>query len=42
MPRPHRLPTVALDLVEVHLGELTQAGFRAVRSAEDGAARAWS
>jgi hypothetical protein len=37
MPRPHRLPTVALDLVEDYLSELTQAGFRAVGSAEDGA-----
>ena len=37
MPRPHRLPPVALDLVEVYLAEFTQAGFRAVRSAEDGA-----
>jgi site-specific recombinase XerD len=37
MPRPHRLPAVALDLVEDYLSELTQAGFRAVGSAEDGA-----
>jgi site-specific recombinase XerD len=37
MPRPHRLPPVALDLVELYLAEFTQAGFRAVRSAEDGA-----
>ena len=37
MSRPHRLPPVALDLVEVYLAEFTAAGFRAVRSAEDGA-----
>ena len=37
MPRPHRLPGAALDLVEVYLGEFTQAGFLAVSSAEDGA-----
>jgi integrase/recombinase XerD len=37
MPRPHRLPDAALDLVEVYLGEITQAGFLAVSSAEDGA-----
>ncbi|MDN5748658.1 MAG: hypothetical protein L0H64_09140, partial [Pseudonocardia sp.] len=37
MPRPHRLPAAALDLVEVYLSELTQAGFLAVSSAEDGA-----
>jgi hypothetical protein len=37
MPRPYRLPAVALDLVEVYLTEFTQAGFLAVGSAEDGA-----
>jgi site-specific recombinase XerD len=37
MPRPHRLPAAALDLVEVYLSEFTQAGFLAVSSAEDGA-----
>jgi hypothetical protein len=37
MPRPHRLPAAALDLVEVYLSEFTQAGFLAVSSAQDGA-----
>ena len=37
MPRPHRLPGAALDLIEVYLSEFTQAGFLAVSSAEDGA-----
>jgi len=37
MPRPHRLPAAALDLVEIYLSEFTQAGFLAVSSAQDGA-----
>ncbi|MGH3987637.1 MAG: tyrosine-type recombinase/integrase [Pseudonocardiaceae bacterium] len=37
MPRPHRLAPAALGLVETYLGEFTQAGFRAVSSAEEGA-----